>query len=105
MVGGDNVPLGRRMYVVLAMRIVSWRWVGEGLGKPIQEMDDTRREDTLMRGWGLELGWVGGCSILNKTKGRVGVIGMEEGVVPTGTFGGRSDAPATGDWNIDLTGP
>lgn len=93
------------MYVVLAMRIVSWREVGEGLGKPIQEMDDTRQEDTLMRDWGLEPGWVAECSILSRTRGRAGVAGMEEVVVPTETFGGKSDAPATGDWNIDLTGP
>ena len=104
MVEGDNVPRERRMYVV-AMRVVSWKGVGEGLGKPIQEMDDTRQEDTLMRGWGLELGWEAECSILSRTRGRVGVTGMEEGVVSTETFDGRSDASATGDWNIDLTGP
>ena len=105
MAEGDNVPRERRMYAVLAMRVVSWRGVGGGLGKPIQEMDDTRQEDILMRGWGLELGWVVKCSILSRMRGRVGVTGTEEGVVPTETFDGRSDAPATGDWNIDLTGP
>lgn len=101
----DNVPRERRMYVVLAMRVVSWKRVGEGLGKPIQEMGDTRQEDTLMRDWALELGWVAECSILSRMRGRVDATGMEEGVEQTETFDGTSDAPATGDWNIDLTGP
>jgi len=86
------------------MLAVSWMGAGEGLGKLMQEMDDTRQEDTSLRGWEQELGWVAECSILSRKKGRVGVIG-KEGVVQSGTLDGRSDALATGVQSIDLTGP
>jgi hypothetical protein len=78
---------------------------GEGLGKPMQEMDDRKQEDTSLRGWEQELGWVAECSILSRKMGRVGVIGKEEGVVQSGTLDGRGDAVATGVQSIDLTGP
>jgi hypothetical protein len=63
------------------MRIVSLTEAGEGLERPMQEMDGMRQVDTLMRGSGRELGWVAKCSILSRKKGLVGVVGKEEGAV------------------------
>jgi hypothetical protein len=82
---GGNVPRERRTCAASAMRIVSWMGAGEGLERPMQEMDGMRRADTLMRGSGQEPGWVARCSILSRKKGRVGVVGKEEGVVRTET--------------------
>lgn len=102
---GGNVPRERRTYVASAMLAVSWMGAGEELGKLMQEMDDTKQEDTSLRGWEQELGWVAECSILSRKKGGVGVIGKEEGVVQSGTLDGRSDVLATGVQSIELTGP
>jgi hypothetical protein len=82
---GDNAPREKRMCAASAMRIVSWMGAGEGSESPMQEMDDTRRVDTLLRGLGQGLGWVVECSILSRKKGRAGVVGKEEGVVRTET--------------------
>jgi hypothetical protein len=77
---------------VRAMRVVrSWEGVGEGLGRPMQEMDGTMREDTLRRGWGQVRGWVVKCSILSRMMGRGGVVGKGEGVGQIGTLNGRTD--------------
>lgn len=48
---GGNAPRERRTYAVLAMKVVrGWKEAGEGLERPMQEMDDTMQEDTLLRG-------------------------------------------------------
>jgi len=101
---GGNAPRERRTCAGSAMRIVSLTEAGEGLERPMQEMDGTRQVDTLMRDSGQELGWVAKCSILSRKKGRAGVVGKEEGAVRIETWGGRNGATATVVQNIDLTG-
>ncbi len=89
-----------------AMEVVrSWKGVGEGLGSPMQEMDDTMRADTLRRCFGQVRGWVGEYSILSRMMGRVGVVGKGEGVGETGTFDGRCDDSVAGVQSIGLAGP
>jgi len=103
---GGNVPRERTMCAVSTMRVVrGLGGAGEELGRPMQEMDDMRREGTLLRGWGQVPGWVVRCSILSRGTVRVGVVGKEEGVVPTETLDGRSDVSAAEVQSIGLTGP
>jgi len=46
----DNAPREKRTCEVSAMGPAkSWMGAGEGLGRPMREMDDTRQEDTLLR--------------------------------------------------------
>jgi hypothetical protein len=48
---GDSARRERKMCDVLAMEVVmSWKVVGEGLGRPMRAMDGRRQADILMRG-------------------------------------------------------